>query len=121
MRYELHIANSTTDISSHLSVSSDVSSDLSTYSVLALTQVTSNTTHGELETSLGRSSRGLLFSTATLSFSFAGHVDVVLVVVENGEVIRFCSMQKVVRRREAESWTIENQTDSKISFIIYSN
>ena len=37
--------------------------------VLALTQVTSDTTDGELKSGLGRSSCGLLFSTASFSFS----------------------------------------------------
>ena len=37
--------------------------------VLSLTQVTSNTTNGELQTSFGRRSGGLLFSTTSFSFS----------------------------------------------------
>jgi hypothetical protein len=44
--------------------------------VFALAQVTSNTTNGELETSLGGSRCRLLFPTSTLSFSFARHDDV---------------------------------------------
>jgi hypothetical protein len=47
--------------------------------VLALTEVTADTTDGELKTSLGRSSGRLLLSAATLSFSFSRHVDVSLV------------------------------------------
>ena len=38
--------------------------------VLALTQVTTDTTNGELQSCLGRCSGGLLFSTASLSFSY---------------------------------------------------
>ena len=41
--------------------------------VLSLTEVTADTTNGELKTSLSRSGGGLLLSTATLSFSFSGH------------------------------------------------
>jgi len=41
--------------------------------ILALTQVTSDTTDWELKTSLGRSGGGLLLSTASLSFSFSSH------------------------------------------------
>ena len=37
--------------------------------VLSLTEVTSDTTDGELKSSLGRSSGALLFSSASLSFS----------------------------------------------------
>ncbi len=40
-----------------------------TGSVLALTQVTANTTNGELQTSLGRCRSGLLLSATSLSFS----------------------------------------------------
>ena len=54
--------------------------------VLALTEVTADTTDGELKTSLGRSSGGLLLSAATLSFS--RHVDVSLFVVEECKVFR---------------------------------
>jgi hypothetical protein len=54
----------------------DGSSSTHTLAVLSLTEVTSDTTNGELKTSFGRSGGGLLLSTAALSFSC---------VVENGE------------------------------------
>ena len=41
--------------------------------VLALTEVTSDTTDGELETSLSRGGGGLLLATASLSFTFSRH------------------------------------------------
>jgi hypothetical protein len=47
----------------------DRGSSSHTGSVLALTQVSANTTDGELQTSLGRCSGGLLLSAASLSFS----------------------------------------------------
>jgi hypothetical protein len=43
--------------------------------VLSITEVTANTTNGELQASLGGGGRRLLFSASSLSFSFAGHVD----------------------------------------------
>ena len=47
----------------------DRGSSTHTGSVLALTQVSADTTDGELQTSLGRCSGGLLLSAASLSFS----------------------------------------------------
>jgi hypothetical protein len=51
--------------------SGEVDGGASTHSggVLALTQVTADTTDGELQASLGRCSGGLLLSAASLSFS----------------------------------------------------
>jgi hypothetical protein len=47
----------------------DGSTSTHTRAVLSLTKVTSDTTNGELKSSLGAGRRALLFSTAALSFS----------------------------------------------------
>ena len=48
----------------------DWSSSSHTGGILSLTQVTADTTNWELQTCLGRSGGGFLFSAASLSFSY---------------------------------------------------
>ena len=60
-----------------------------TSGILALAQVSFDTTDGELQTSLGRRSGGLLFSTASFSFSRHDYSTVVLFLL-NFAMCKFC-------------------------------
>ena len=51
--------------------------------VLSLTEVTTDTTDRELQTCLGRRGCGLLFSTASLSFSFSCRIEELLLENDN--------------------------------------